>query len=74
MKDVKFLELPQPVVQLFMKRFGEYAMALAKANAVSPNELPPEKADAGGPPKPHDGKGPGPASAEPVTKPQGVQA
>lgn len=75
MKDPKFLELPQPVTELFIKRFHEYAMSLAKAQAQSPNALPPQKpigGEEGGPPKPHDGKGPGPASAEPVTKPEGA--
>ena len=71
MKDPKFLELPQPVVQLFIRRFHEYATALAQAQAVSPDAGPPTPGGEGQQPtKPHDGKGPGPASKEPITKPE----
>jgi hypothetical protein len=70
MKDPKFLELPQTVVELFIKRFHEYAMALAKANAVSPDAGPPGPGAPGPNPPPHDGKGPAPATKEPVTKPE----
>lgn len=67
MKDIKFLELPQNVVQLFIKRFHEYADALAKANAVSPDAMPPGPQNAP-PAGPHDGKGPMPSTGEPATK------
>lgn len=75
MKDIKFLELPQPVVQLFIQRFHEYASALALANAISPNEIPPGQAPGEGEEKLGDGKGPAPATKEPLTnKPEGVPA
>jgi hypothetical protein len=64
MKDPKYLELPPQIIQLFTKRFHEYATALAMANAVSPNELPPQKPQMNGN-KPQNGNGP-----EPLNKPQ----